>query len=244
MKKHCRLGINIDHIATLRNARGENHPNLLRAAKVVKKCKVDSITMHLREDRRHIVDEDLFLLKKNVKIPINLEIAPTFEMINIALALKPHSICFVPENREELTTEGGLDVKKNFSIINELISFLKNSKIKIACFIDSEKKQIDCLKKLNVKCLEINTGKYALENNVIKKRKIIDKIKNSIKYANNLGMSCHAGHGLNFKNVGLIASLTEIEELNIGQFLIGESIFNGLENSILEMKKIIKESRL
>ena len=157
----CKLGINIDHVATLRNARGQCHPNLLDAAMVLKECNVDSITMHLREDRRHIKDRDIFLIKDKVDLPINLEIAPTEEMTKIALKLNPRSVCFVPEKRMEVTTEGGLNVKSNMIKIEKLLNSLSNSKIKVACFIEPDFNQIDSLKSLGVNILEFHTGSYA-----------------------------------------------------------------------------------
>jgi len=240
---HCRLGVNIDHIATLRNARGDDHPNLIRAAKIVEKCKADSITMHLREDRRHILDKDLFEIKTKVKLPINLEIAPTFDMVEIAKKLKPESICLVPENREELTTEGGLDIVSNFEHLKKIIEKFIETKIKICCFIDADLKQIESLKNLNINCIEFHTGRYALSKNQEEKNKFLNKIKKSVDYATKLGITCHAGHGLNFNNVYEIASIKNIKELNIGQFLIGEAIFVGLETCIGKIKKKIESAR-
>ena len=239
----CKLGINIDHVATLRNARGQSHPDPLDAAMILKECKVDSITMHLREDRRHIKDKDIFLIKDKVDLPINLEIAPTEEMTKIAMNLNPKSVCFVPEKRTEVTTEGGLDVKSNMIKIERLLNLLSNSKIKVACFIESDFNQIDCLKSLGVKILEFHTGSYAVSKttNIMEKR--LSLIKESAQYATELGFDCHAGHGLNYKNVFNIASIKEIKELNIGHFIIGEAIFSGLKNSILKMKQIINEAR-
>ena len=157
----CKLGINIDHVATLRNARGQSHPDLLKAAFILKECKVDSITMHLREDRRHIKDDDIFLIKDKVDLPINLEIAPTEEMTKIALKLNPRSVCFVPEKREEVTTEGGLNISANANKIEKLLDLISNSKIKVACFIEPDFDQINILKSLGIRTLELHTGSYA-----------------------------------------------------------------------------------
>ncbi|MDC3095958.1 pyridoxine 5'-phosphate synthase [Alphaproteobacteria bacterium] len=239
----CKLGINIDHVATLRNARGQFHPDPLKAAMILKECEVDSITMHLREDRRHINDDDLFLIKDKVDLPINLEIAPTEEMTKIALKLNPRSVCFVPEKRMEVTTEGGLNVKSNMIKIKRLLNLLSNSKIKVACFIEPDFNQIDSLKSLGIKILEIHTGSYADAQTIEIMEKKLSLIKQASQYATELGFDCHAGHGLNYDNVFNIASIEEIKELNIGHFIIGESIFSGLKNSILKMKKIINLAR-
>lgn len=237
----CKLGINIDHIATLRNARGENHPNLIQAVRVLEECNVDSITMHLREDRRHIMDEDLFLIKKHTNLPINLEIAPTLEMVNIAKKLKPRSICFVPEKREEITTEGGLDVVSNFKKIKNLLNYFKTTDIELAFFIEPNKKQIDALVDLNVKFVEFHTGAYAVSKTKKVLRENLLSLSSSVEYASNLGITCHAGHGLNFDNVSAIARIPNIKELNIGHFIIADSIFNGLKTSVLTMKSKMVE---
>ena len=239
----CKLGINIDHVATLRNARGQSHPDPLEAAIILKECKVDSITMHLREDRRHIKDKDIFLIKDKVDLPINLEIAPTEEMTKIAMNLNPRSVCFVPEKRMEVTTEGGLNVKSNMIKIEKLLNLLSNSKIKLACFIEPDFNQIDSLKSLGVKILEFHTGSYADAKTTKIMETKLSLIKEAAQYATELGFDVHAGHGLNYKNVFNIASIKEIKELNIGHFIIGEAIFSGLKNSILKMKEIINEAR-
>ena len=239
----CKLGINIDHIATLRNARGQCHPNLLEAAMVLKECDVDSITMHLREDRRHIKDKDIFLIKDKVDLPINLEIAPTEEMTKIALRLNPRSVCFVPEKRMEITTEGGLNIKSNIKKIERMVNLLSKSKINVACFIEPDFNQIENLKSLGIKTLEFHTGSYADSKTTKIMEEKLSLIKKAAKYATKLGFDCHAGHGLNFDNVYNIAAIREIKELNIGHFIIGQAIFIGLKNSILKMKKIINEAR-
>ena len=239
----CKLGINIDHVATLRNARGQSHPNLLKAAFVLKECKVDSITMHLREDRRHVKDDDIFLIKDKVDLPINLEIAPTEEMTRIALKLNPRSVCFVPEKRMELTTEGGLNVTANMEKIEKLLNLFSNSKIKVACFIEPDFNQINSLNSLGIRTLELHTGSYADSKNIDNMKKKLSLIKKAAKYSTELGFDCHAGHGLNYNNVHDIASINEIKELNIGHFIIGDAIFSGLKNSILKMKEIIRAAR-
>ena len=212
----CKLGINIDHVATLRNARGQSHPSLLQAAFVLKECKVDSITMHLREDRRHVKDDDIFLIKDKVDLPINLEIAPTEEMTKIALKLNPRSVCFVPEKRMEVTTEGGLNVTANMKKIEKLLNLFSNSKIKVACFIEPDFNQINSLNSLGIRTLELHTGSYADSKNIDNMKKKLSLIKKAAKYSTELGFDCHAGHGLNYNNVHDIASINEIKELNIG----------------------------
>ena len=239
----CKLGINIDHVATLRNARGQSHPDLLRAAMVLKECNVDSVTMHLREDRRHVKDDDIFLIKDKVNLPINLEIAPTVEMTQIALKLNPRSVCFVPEKRMEVTTEGGLNVIANTKKIEKLLNLLSNSNIQVACFIEPDFNQINSLKSLGIRTLEFHTGSYADSENKKNTREKLSLIQQTAKYATELGFDCHAGHGLNYDNVYDIATIKEIKELNIGHFIIGEAIFSGLKNSILKMKEIIKAAR-
>ena len=243
MIKHVRLGINIDHVATLRNARGENYPEVVQAAKIVEKSGADLITVHVREDRRHINETDLKDILNIANIPVNLEIALNPEMINIANKFKPSFICFVPEKRQEITTEGGLDVVKNFANLKKNLKMLYNSEIKISIFIDPDKDQLIAAQRLGVKTIELHTGSYA--NAFIKKTNVqeeLNKIIESAAFANKLGLNCHAGHGLTFENVTPIASIKNIVELNIGHFIIANSIFDGLENSILKMRKIISKA--
>jgi len=237
------LGVNIDHVATLRNARGGNHPEIINAALVAQSSGADLITVHLREDRRHINENDLENLLRIIDIPLNLEIAATTEMIGLANKYKPQSICFVPENRLEITTEGGLNVSKNFNKLKKLLDPLLNSDIKVGLFIDPNNEQLMATQELGVKTVEFHTGEYAeafLKNQDVDLE--LEKIKNNVQLATKHNISCHAGHGLNFENVFLIASIPNIEELNIGHFLIGDSIFNGLENSISKMRDIIKKA--
>ena len=240
---HIRLGVNIDHVATVRNARGGNLPQLSRAARIVEEAGADLITVHLREDRRHVKEKDIEIILDSINIPLNLEIAANSEMIAIAKKYKPHSVCFVPENRRELTTEGGLDVCSNFKEIQKIINPLLESEINIALFIDPDEKQLAATNKLGVKIVEFHTGAYA--NSFLDKNKMkleLDKIKKSVLCANKYNIYSHAGHGLNFNNVPLIASIPDICELNIGHFLIGEAIFEGLNNSIKKMIHVLKES--
>ena len=244
-QKYIRLGVNIDHVATIRNARGGQYPSVVRAAKLVEGSGADLITVHLREDRRHINEADLKHILDVINIPLNLEIALNKEVIAIAKKYKPHSICFVPENREELTTEGGLDVVSNLNKIKKCIDPLLNEGINISLFVDPNKDQLSATNELGIKTIELHTGAYAnaFENNNIDEIKLeLKKIKDSVIFAKNLNIVCHAGHGLTFENVSDIASIPDIIELNIGHFLIGESIFLGLNNSINKMHEIINKS--
>ncbi len=237
----ARLGINIDHVATVRNARGENYPSPLKAALLSQKYGADSITIHLREDRRHIVDQDLVEIGKKLKIPLNLEMAPTKQMLKIALKYKPAFVCVVPEKRKEITTEGGLNLMKNTNFLKKVIYELKRKKIRTSLFIEPNQKSILNANKLGAECIEIHTGKIC---NLINKRKKhskeFTKILNSVKYANNLGIEVHAGHGITFKSAKILSKIKGIEEFNIGHFIIGESIFIGIKNCIKKFKKIIK----
>ena len=234
-----RLGINIDHIATLRNARGSFHPDPLLAAKLAIKYGADSITVHLREDRRHIKDLDLKKLSKHKNIPINLEIAANMEMLTIALKNKPKFVCIVPENRKEITTEGGLNLNKNFNKLNKIILKLRKSKIRTSLFIDPSIKNIKLSKVLNSDCVELHTGKIS---NLIKLNKNFTKefkrIKNCSKLGNSIGLEIHAGHGMDYKTTKILNKIREIKEFNIGHFIIGESIFNGLKKVIKKFKKL------
>jgi pyridoxine 5-phosphate synthase len=238
MTKKVKLGVNIDHIATLRNARGEHHPSVLKAANIVKRAGADSITIHLREDRRHIKDKDLFELKKWGKLPLNLEIAATDEMLKIALKAKPKFVCIVPEKRQEITTEGGLDVKKNIKNISRIVKELKAAGILVSLFIDADLEQLDYTKKAGAEIVEFHTGKYC--NSKGKKRTSeLNKIKKACKYAEKLNIVCNAGHGLNYETITDIVKISNINELNIGHFIIGEAIFDGLENVIKKVLSLL-----
>ena len=240
--KKIRLGVNIDHVATVRNARGENYPSPLRAALLVKKKGADSVTIHLREDRRHINDLDLKLIKSKLKIPLNLEIAATKEMFKIALKYKPSFICIVPEKRKEITTEGGLNLKYNNNFLKKIIYNLKKNGSRVSLFIEPKIKDLKESKNLNADCVEIHTGKFC---NLVNKNKDYRKeliiIKKAVEFGNNLGLEVHAGHGLTFKSARILSKITGIKEFNIGHFLIGESIFLGLEKTIKEFKKILQK---
>jgi len=241
MKKKVKLGVNIDHVATLRNARGEFHPSVLKAATIVKTEGGDGITVHLREDRRHIRDADVFEIKKNVALPINFEMAATIEMQNIAIKLKPNSCCIVPEKREEITTEGGLDIAKNYENLSAIIKKLKDNNILVSLFIDADLEQVKLAQKIGADILEFHTGRYCHTLADARKHEL-KKISDAAKLAGSLGIICHAGHGLTYETVPDIVKIPEISELNIGHFLIGEAIFDGLENTIKKMKNVIETS--
>ena len=236
-----RLGVNIDHVATVRNARGENYPSPLRAALFAQKSGADSVTIHLREDRRHINDTDLKEIKSKLKIPFNLEIAATSEMVKIALKRKPPFICIVPEKRQEITTEGGLNLKFRKNFLKKIINKLKKNKSRISLFIEPNLNDIKVSKNLNVDCVEIHTGKFC---NLVNKNKNykneLKKIKAAVSLGNKLGLEVHAGHGLTYKSAKILAKISGIKEFNIGHFLIGESIFVGLNKTIKNFRKIVK----
>ena len=244
-KRNIRLGVNIDHVATIRNARGGFHPDPLLAAQIAEQSGADGITAHLREDRRHISDLDIKRISEKVKLPLNLEMAPTEEMLNIAIKHKPHACCLVPEKRQEITTEGGLNLKTNFETVQRITRKLKLMKIKVSLFIESDMNQITLAKDLDADIIELHTGAYGNlfssgEERAWKNE--LDKLKKGANLAESKGLEVHAGHGLNINNVKSIASIQEIRELNIGHFLIGEAIFSGLKESILQMKMAINKS--
>ena len=236
-----RLGVNIDHVATIRNARSEKHPDPIVAAKMALKYGADSITIHLREDRRHINDIDLKLISSIKSIPLNLEIASNNEMLKLALKFKPKFVCIVPEKRNEITTEGGLNLKRNKNKLKSIINILNNNDIRTSLFINPTKFDIKFSKLLNTKCIELHTGNIS---NQIKKKKQyknhLKKIKNCAKYAKTLGLEVHAGHGMDYKTAKILSKIKEIEEFNIGHFIIGESILFGFKKTIGNFKKILK----
>ena len=236
-----RLGVNIDHIATVRNARGENHPEPFHAALQVVKMGADSVTIHLREDRRHINDLDAKKICKLKKVLVNLEISMNDKIIKNALKINPNYICIVPENRKEVTTEGGLNLVKNKKKLSKIIERFKKAKIRTSLFINPTLKDIKLSKELNVDCVEIHTGK--ISNLVKLKKKFhseLDRIKKCSIFAKKLNIEVHAGHGLDYKTTKILCKVKEIEEFNIGHFIIGESIFIGLSSVIKKFKKIIK----
>ena len=236
-----RLGVNIDHIATIRNARGGKHPDILFSAKQVMKYGASSITVHLREDRRHIKDDDVKILCQNKNIPINLEIGSNEKILKTAIRCKPNFVCIVPEKRKEITTEGGLDLFKNKKKIKRMLLKLNKNKIRTSLFINANKKNIKLANILKTDCIEIHTGK--LSNLIKDKKKYINefkKIKSCSKLANTIGLEVHAGHGIDFKTIKVLSKIKEIKEFNIGHFIIGESIINGLHKVIKKFKNICK----
>ncbi|MDC0525169.1 pyridoxine 5'-phosphate synthase [Pelagibacteraceae bacterium] len=239
--KKIRLGVNIDHVATVRNARGEAYPSPLRAALLAQKSGADSVTIHLREDRRHINELDLKQIILKLKIPLNLEIAATNEMLNIALKSNPPFICIVPEKRKEVTTEGGLNLNYNKKFLIKIINKLKKKNTRISLFIEPNLVDVQKSKDLNSDCIEIHTGKLC--NLINKKRnykKEIERIKKAVNLGNKLGLEVHAGHGLTFESAKILSRIKGIHEFNIGHFLVGEAIFVGLSNTIKSFKKTLK----
>ena len=239
--KKIRLGVNIDHVATVRNARGEKYPSPLRAAILAEKYGADSVTIHLREDRRHINDNDLKSINSKLKIPLNLEIAATNEMLKIALKHKPPFICIVPEKRKEITTEGGLNLNFNKIFLKKIIHKLKKNKSRVSLFIEPNLSDIKKAKLLNADCIEIHTGRFCnLVNQNKNFKNELNKIKKAVTLGNKIGLEVHAGHGLTYKSAKILSKTKGIREFNIGHFLVGESIFVGFANSIKQFKKIIK----
>ena len=233
-----RLGVNIDHVATLRNARGGIHPDPIKAALISEKAGADLIVAHLREDRRHINEDDIANIIKNINIPLQLEVAPTSFMFNFAIRNNIKKVCIVPEKRQELTTEGGLNIKYNFNFLKKMLPNLYRNHIEVSLFLDPDIENIDMCKELGVNAIEFHTGEIA--NAFGEEEKfLINKLKDVIKYAATLGISIRAGHGLNFEKTKKIIDIKYLEELNIGHFIIGESIFYGLSEVVKKMKKII-----
>jgi pyridoxine 5-phosphate synthase len=237
-----RLGVNIDHVATVRNARGGDNPDPVRAAVLAQAAGADGITAHLREDRRHISDDDILRLTKALTIPLNLEMAATDEMLAIALKAKPHAACIVPEKREERTTEGGIDCIGQHNRLKPIVAALKDAGIRVSMFIEPDRKQIDAAHTLGAPVVELHTGAYANATGQARE-KILKHIHNGAEFGADLGLEIHAGHGLTYENVKPIAAIPHIRELNIGHFLIGEAVFIGLENSIRQMRQLMDEAR-
>jgi len=236
-----RLGVNIDHVATIRKARGEEHPEPYITAKKALEYGADSITIHLREDRRHINDNDLKLISSIKSIPLNLEMTSNSEMLKIAIKYKPDFVCIVPEKRNEITTEGGLNLKRYKNKLKSTINTLNKYKIRTSLFINPTISDVIISKSLNAKCIELHTGK--ISNQIKKSKKFtkhLIKIKNCAKHAKSLGLEVHAGHGMDYKTAKILSNVKEIEEFNIGHFIIGESIIFGLKKTIRRFKKILK----
>ncbi|MFM7350302.1 MAG: pyridoxine 5'-phosphate synthase [Erythrobacter sp.] len=243
---HLRLGVNIDHVATIRNARGGDHPDPVRAAEIVARVGGDGITAHLREDRRHIRDEDLARIQAATDLPLNLEMAATPEMLAIALRHKPHAACIVPEKREERTTEGGLDAAGLHNTLMPIVGELKAAGIRVSLFIGAEERQLDAALRLGVPVVEFHTGDYAhalLDGDREKVAREVKRIADMAALAAKNGIEPHAGHGLTFENVQPIAAIPQIAELNIGHYLIGEAVFVGLETAIRRMRELMDEAR-
>ncbi len=242
-----RLGINVDHVATLRNARGEKHPDILLAAKLAVEAGADNITAHLREDRRHIRDEDVRLLMASLSVPLNLEMAVTEEMLGIALHHRPHASCLVPERREEVTTEGGLDVASQIGTLKPFVAKLRRAGIQVSLFIDPDPEQIEASAKVEADAIELHTGTYcraADRGDAAAFASELRRHEEGARLAASLGLEVHAGHGLNYDNVTPVASIPEIVELNIGHHLVGEAIFVGLGESVRRMRVVMDEARL
>ncbi|MBC06480.1 pyridoxine 5'-phosphate synthase [Thalassospira sp.] len=243
MSAKLRLGVNIDHVATIRNARGGDLPDPVRAAALAKAAGANGITAHLREDRRHIRDADMKRLREEVDLPLNFEMAATDEMLAIALETKPHAVCLVPEKREERTTEGGLDVAGGHNHLKHYVSELGNAGIRVSLFIEASEAQLDAAKSLGAPVVEIHTGAYCDAETPEERARELDRIRHAVQYGAGIGLEVHAGHGLNFETVKPIAAMPEIAELNIGHFLIGEAVFVGLEAAIAEMRRLMDEAR-
>ena len=236
MPTPLRLGVNIDHVATIRNARGGAHPDPVKAALLAVKAGADGITAHLREDRRHIRDEDIAMLMAALDVPLNLEMAATQEMLDIALRHRPHAACIVPEKREERTTEGGLDAAGQLETLRPIVAQLGDAGIRVSLFIEADAAQIDAAIQLGAPVVEFHTGAYAHLDGGGRAAEL-RRIADAAALAAKNGIEPHAGHGLTFDNVGPVAAIPQIAELNIGHFLIGEAIFGGLEGSIREMRR-------
>ena len=240
--KVLELGINIDHVATLRNARGTIYPDPLKAARLAEEAGADLITLHLREDRRHIKDADLLALRPLIKTRMNLECAVTPEMLNIACQVKPHDVCLVPEKREEVTTEGGLDVIGHFAAVKAATTQLQNAGIRVSLFIDPEEKQIQAAKDVGATVVELHTGRYADLDGDAQVQEL-ERIRKAAQFGVNIGLRVNAGHGLHEGNVSLIAAIAELSELNIGHAIVAEALFKGWQKAIMDMKSLIVRGR-
>jgi pyridoxine 5-phosphate synthase len=242
MTTPLRLGVNIDHVATIRNARGGEHPDPMRAVHIVEAAGGDGITVHLREDRRHIRDSDLDTIMAQAHLPINLEMAATEEMLEIALRYKPHAACIVPERREERTTEGGLDAAGQHNHLTPLVTRLRDAGIRVSLFIEPSARQIEAAILLGAPVIEFHTGKYAHSDGSEREAEL-RRLTDAVALASKNGIESHAGHGLTFDNVQPIAAIPQIAELNIGHYLVGEAIFIGLEESIKRMRSLMDDAR-
>ena len=245
-QQKLRLGVNIDHVATVRNARGGAYPDPLRAAKIAEKAGADGITAHLREDRRHISDADIEALAAELSVPLNFEMAATEEMQAIALRHRPHAVCIVPERREERTTEGGLEVAREENRLAHFIAPLREAGCRVSIFIAADRRQIDAAHRIGAQVIELHTGAYCdahAEGREADRDHELDALREMSAYGHSLGLEIHAGHGLTYDTVKPVAAFPEVMELNIGHFLIGEAIFLGLDPAIREMRRLMDEAR-
>ena len=242
MSQALRLGVNIDHVATIRNARGGDHPDPVRAAKLAETAGADGITAHLREDRRHISDDDMARLNRELVVPLNFEMAATDQMLQIVLRHRPHAACLVPEKREERTTEGGLDVVSGHNSLKPAVQAMTDAGIRVSLFPEPELAQLDAAVAIGAPVVELHTGAYCGAPQVTRKRQL-ERIVTAAAHAKSIGLECHAGHGLTFDTVKPIAAIASIVELNIGHFLIGDAIFSGLGPAIKKMRALIDQSR-
>ena len=243
---HLRLGVNIDHVATVRNARGGDYPDPLRAAKLAEDAGADGITAHLREDRRHISDADIDGLMDVLSVPLNFEMAATDEMQAIALRHKPHAVCIVPEKREEKTTEGGLEVAREENRLAHFIAPLRDVGCRVSIFIAADRRQIEAANRIGAEVIELHTGAYCdahADGRFDERDTELERLREMATFAHSLGLEVHAGHGLTFDTVSPVAAFPEVRELNIGHFLVGEAIFRGLRPAILEMRELMDAAR-
>ncbi len=242
MTAELRLGVNIDHVATIRNARGGRHPDPVRAARLAATAGADGITAHLREDRRHISDDDIRRLGAEIDLPLNLEMAATGEMLEIAIAHRPHAACLVPEKRQEVTTEGGLDVAGGRAHLAPFVAALEDAGVRVSLFIDPEEAQLAAAKELGAPVVELHTGAYCDAPPAAREGEY-QRLVRAAAFGHGIGLECHAGHGLDFDTVGQVSAILTIVELNIGHFLIGEAIFGGLDSSIRRMRALMDRAR-
>ncbi|WP_421709256.1 pyridoxine 5'-phosphate synthase [Algihabitans sp.] len=247
MTQRLRLGVNIDHVATIRNARGGRHPDPLRSARMAAAAGADGITAHLREDRRHMTDADIAALSAEIELPLNLEMAATDEMLEIALRHRPHAACIVPEKRNEVTTEGGLDAYGQMNSLRRYVDELTSADIRVSLFVDADERQLEAAKLLGAPVIELHTGAYCeafLEGaDSAETEAELQRLVQGARQAEALGLECHAGHGLTFDNVSPVAGIPNVVELNIGHFLIGEAIFSGLDSAIKRMRAVMDKAR-
>ena len=247
MTRYLRLGVNIDHVATIRNARGGLHPDPVRAARLAAQAGADGITAHLREDRRHISDDDIARLTRDIDLPLNLEMAATQEMLEIALRHRPHAACIVPEKREEVTTEGGLDAHGGQNHLKAYVDELRGAGIRVSLFLDPDPLQLDAAVKLGAPVVELHTGAYCeaylQDQGGPQTQAQFAKIEAAAAHAEAIGLECHAGHGLTFDTVIAVAAIPSLVELNIGHFLVGEAIFGGLDSAIRRMRAAMDKAR-